>query len=122
MLPVPFYHDYAQPDMKYLGPEDPRLILVRNKDGHEEPALIYNSYHQKKASVDDDEDGVLVKEHMYFRSMWVSWGWQFQRGKFAVEDNHNPDFDNRIYNRVKELKIKNSKREKKKKESDAFRQ
>ncbi|KAM9926732.1 hypothetical protein OXX80_010503 [Metschnikowia pulcherrima] len=112
ILPVPFYHDYNDPGMKYLGPEDARVILVQNEAGHEEPLIVYNLHHQKQILLDDDEDDYILKQMAFFRSMWVSWPWQFQRGKYAIEDTKNELFDNRIYNRAKELQIKNTQREK----------
>lgn len=114
ILPVPFFHDYDN-EMKYLGPEDARVILVKNPAGHEEPLLIFNAVHQKLTRVDDDEDHYLVKQMKEYRSMWVCWPWQYQKGKVNVDGFPNPKFDNFLYNRAKELMIKNIPRQEKQK-------
>lgn len=107
VLPIPFFHDYDDAGMKYLGPEDARLILVRNKAGYEEPLLVFNAYHQKPTLLDDDEDDHVHMQLKGFRSIWVGWPWQFQRGKLNTDGVQNNDFDSRIYNKVHELQIKN---------------
>lgn len=107
ILPVPFFHDYNEFDKKYLGPEDSRVILVKNPAGHEEPLLIFNAYHQKPDFIDDDEDDYLLKQMQEYRSMWVSWPWQYQKGKLNTDGIANFRFDNTMYNRAKELVIKN---------------
>lgn len=106
MLPVPFYHDYND-TAKYLGPEDPRVLLVKNPAGYEEPLIVFNAHHRKLSLVDDDEDDFLVKQTKFYRSMWMSWPWQFQVGKLNVDGLPNPLFDKNIYNKVTELQIKN---------------
>lgn len=114
ILPVPFFHDYEN-EMKYLGPEDARVILVKNSAGHEEPLLIFNAWHQKSTYLDDDEDDYLVKQMKEYRSMWVCWPWQYQKGKANVDGIRNSRFDNLLYNRAKELMIKNIPRQVKQK-------
>lgn len=112
IVPVPFYHDYAQPGRKYLGPEDARVVLVQNSAGHTEPLLVFNAEHRKQVVVDDDEDAFLLTQQQHFRSMWVCWPWQTQTGKHAVDDDMDPIFSSRTYSRVKELEIKNTPRQK----------
>lgn len=115
VLPTPFFHDYEDDGMKYLGPEDARLVLVKNEAGFEEPLLVFNSHHQKQSFVDDDEDDYILKQMKFYRSMFVSWPWQFQRGKMETDGFKNPLFDQQLYNRVKELRIKNVPRQDKQK-------
>lgn len=115
ILPIPFFHDYDYNEMKYLGPEDARVILVKNPAGHEEPLLVFNAWHQKLAYLDDDEDEYLVKKMQEYRSMWVGWPWQYQRGKTNVDGFADSRFDTLMYNRVKELMIKNIPRQVKQK-------
>lgn len=110
ILPVPFHHIYDD-ESKYLGPEDARVILVKNANGFEEPMLVYNCVHQKLEFVDDDEDYIL-KQMKRYRSMWVSWPWQYQEGKGKIDGIVNQRFVNNWYNRVKELLIKNVPRDK----------
>lgn len=115
VLPIPFFHDYEDFKQKYLGPEDARVILVKNPSGHEEPLLIFNAHHQKLDFVDDDEDDYLLKQMQEYRSMWISWPWQYQTGKLNTDGLPNPDFDKKVYNRAKELMIKNLPRQVKQK-------
>ncbi|OBA20388.1 hypothetical protein METBIDRAFT_43624 [Metschnikowia bicuspidata var. bicuspidata NRRL YB-4993] len=111
ILPVPFFHDPADPALKYLGPEDARVVLVQNAAGHREPLLVYNSQHQKHTLLDDDDDHLLGQPAL-FRSMFVCWPWQFQHGKAAVDGRPTARSDRQLYNRVKELRIKNLRRHK----------
>lgn len=105
-LPIPFWHDIDSTDGNYFGPEDPRLILVKNKQGYEEPLLIFNSYHRKFVHYDDDEDSIMGQTVKFQRSMFMCWPWQYQTGKLNVEGTSNPEYDNKVYNRVVELKVK----------------
>ncbi|KAG7662706.1 uncharacterized protein J8A68_003765 [[Candida] subhashii] len=106
-LPIPFWHDYDDTSGKYYGPEDPRLILVKNKRGYEEPLVVFNAYHRKLVDFDDDDDTRIVMKPDFYRSMFLCWPWQFQRGKENVEAIRNPDYDTHLYNRIVELQIKN---------------
>lgn len=115
LVPVPFFHKLSNKDMRYLGPEDPRLILVKNKRGYEEPMMVYNLHHQKYAFADDDEDDMLLKRPMTYRSMWVSFPWQLQKGKLNVDDILNAPSDNSTYTKSVELRIKNMPRQEKQK-------
>ncbi|KAK6454599.1 uncharacterized protein RJT20DRAFT_136950 [Scheffersomyces xylosifermentans] len=106
-LPIPFWHDYDVTQGKYYGPEDPRIILVNNKRGYKEPLIIFNAYHRKLDHFDDDFDDRLVMKVRYYRSMFICWPWQFQRGKENMDGIPNPEYDDRFYNRVTELQFKN---------------
>ncbi|CAI5756749.1 unnamed protein product [Candida verbasci] len=99
-LPIPFYHDIDNITGKYYGPEDPRLILVKNKVGYHEPIVVFNAYHKRMGHFDDDEDE-LVLSAQFFRSMFLCWPWQFQQGKEEVGSESD-----QVYNKIVELKIK----------------
>lgn len=113
LIPVPFYHSYSDRQEQYLGPEDPRLILVKNKRGHMEPMMVYNVQHEKDVFADDDEDDKLLVKPNDFRSMWVCYPWQSQRGKQNVD--LDAYFDRFNYSRAIELRIKNTPRQSKQK-------
>lgn len=117
-LPIPSYHDYniTTPN-KYYGPEDPRLLLIKNPKGYEEPLIIFNAYQRKIVeSVNIDHDKHMNITFDYYRSIFMCWPWQFQRGKEIVDDlNINQNYKYQIYNRIAELvrdnipKVKNQK-------------
>ncbi|KAF3989881.1 hypothetical protein FT663_02451 [Candidozyma haemuli var. vulneris] len=115
IIPVPFFHKYKDRALRYLGPEDPRLILVKNKNNYEEPMMIFNLHHQKYAFADDDEDRMLLKKPTTYRSMWISYPWQFQKGKNNVDDLVNTPTHNTTYAKAVELRIKNMPRQSKQK-------
>lgn len=91
---IPFWHDVDQFDNRYYGPEDPRLILVMNEHGYEEPLLVYNSFYVDMRPYDDDEDLGEPKTQEFFRTMFICWPWQLGEDK--------------VHNKVVELKIENS--------------
>ena len=37
------YHNEKQQQGRFYGVEDPRITLVRNKLGYDEPIIVYNS-------------------------------------------------------------------------------
>lgn len=107
ILPVPLRLDTGK---DYQGPEDPRMILVKNERGHEEPLIIYNIDHPKMGT-SKDENGTEFEEMKNYRNMWISWPWQFQKGKFNIDAKDIPEFENRLFNRANELRIKNTERQ-----------
>lgn len=115
LLPTPFWHDKDNPKHKYVGPEDARLVLVRNEAGYDEPLLIFNAEHQKQRYLDDDEDDYVLKQMGSYRSIFLSWPWQFQRGKENTDDEPDLEYNMMYYNRVKEMQIKNIPRQEKQK-------
>lgn len=115
IVPVPIFHNYRFIETKYLGPEDPRLLLAKNEKGHEEPMMVFNLVHQKYEFADDDEDEFLLKKPTPYRSMWVSYPWQAQKGKQNVDDRLTSPHDNSTYSRSVELRIKNLPRQEKQK-------
>ncbi|ODV77105.1 glycosyltransferase family 91 protein, partial [Suhomyces tanzawaensis NRRL Y-17324] len=108
-LPFPAYHKFNINKDGYYGPEDPRIIVVKNPKGYEEPLVLFNANHRKILEEEIEEASkskVLFKE---YRSMFMSWPWQFQRGKLNMEDLKSKHNSN-LYTRVIELKIENSMR------------
>lgn len=85
ILPIPFTHDYGKTS-KYFGTEDPRTFLIKNPDGYEEPAVVFNSLHM---------DG----EGKEFRSMFLALPFQLQRGKAS-----DPACKNSWYSKTKEIR------------------
>ncbi|CUM66351.1 uncharacterized protein PRCAT00004014001 [Priceomyces carsonii] len=119
-LPIPFWHDIDNVEGKYYGPEDPRLMLVKNKRGHMEPLVVFNAYHRKLVHLDDDVDDHILLTPDYYRSMFMCWPWQFQKGKENTDGMPDKYYDNNYYNRVVELRIQNLKRSKKQKNWSPF--
>lgn len=94
IVPIPFWQDPEINEDQYYGPEDPRLILVKNEGGYDEPMILFNSYNCKMDTFDDDEDEKLVTKQRCYRAMSVCWPWQF---------------DERKYSKTVELKVENYK-------------
>lgn len=90
---------------KYYGPEDPRIMLVQNQLGFEEPLIVFNAYHRKAEFVDSGNEGELSVKFHHFRAMFVCWPWQFQLGKKNVDGISNELYDYTFYSRVHELII-----------------
>lgn len=105
-LPVPIFYDATAED-GWFGPEDPRIIMTKNAKGFEEPLVVFNAFHRKLEKDEDDtsKKGMETK-YKYFRSMFVAWPWQFQRGKVNVEGLLNESGDDQLFTRSVELRIK----------------
>lgn len=104
-LHVPSYHDRTRG--KFYGPEDPRIILVKNPKGFEEPLIVFNAYQRKILEnnlVNEDDQKVLEVKFGFYRSMFMCWPWQFQRGKANIDDMVDHVHIRHIYNRLVELK------------------
>ncbi|CAK9440351.1 uncharacterized protein LODBEIA_P44510 [Lodderomyces beijingensis] len=81
---IPFWHDIDHLDGRYYGPEDPRLILVKNSRGYDEPLIVYNSFYGVMEPFDDDEDSKSPKQYDFYRSLFMCWPWQFEEdGKYV---------------------------------------
>lgn len=119
-LPIPFWFDVDNTEGKFYGPEDPRILLVRNSKGYEEPLVIFNAYHRKMTHFDDDADDHLVLKPSYYRSMFMCWPWQTQVGKENTDGLATEEFKNSVYSRVVELQIKNVERRSKQKNWTPF--
>ncbi|CCE43544.1 uncharacterized protein CPAR2_211880 [Candida parapsilosis] len=81
IVPIPFWQDPEINEDQYYGPEDPRLILIKNEGGYDEPLILYNSYNCKMDTYDDDEDEKLVTTQRCYRAMSICWPWQFDEQK-----------------------------------------
>ncbi|EGV65856.1 hypothetical protein CANTEDRAFT_101950, partial [Yamadazyma tenuis ATCC 10573] len=119
-LPIPFWHDYDDTEGKFYGPEDPRLMLVRNKAGYDEPLIIFNAHHRKLTHFDDDTDDRILLKAEFYRSMFICWPWQFQKGKRNTDGFSDRVYDKNYYNKVVELKMKNQPRRGKQKNWTPF--
>lgn len=106
ILPIPFIMDTKK---ELQGPEDPRIILVKNKRGHEEPLIIFNQNHQKKSI--EVSDGKEIEESKDYRNMWISLLWQYQVGKYNVDDEDKAEYSRKLFSKTSELQIKGAPRE-----------
>ncbi|EGW31712.1 uncharacterized protein SPAPADRAFT_56503 [Spathaspora passalidarum NRRL Y-27907] len=100
-MPIPLYHNLYG---GWFGPEDARLFLVKNKNGHEEPVVVFNAQHEQVIVADQGEP---ARCHNY-RAMFMAWLFQFQKGKKIAECNPDKKYDNITYNKIRELKIDGS--------------
>ncbi|ODV77106.1 glycosyltransferase family 91 protein [Suhomyces tanzawaensis NRRL Y-17324] len=116
-LPIPFFHDVDDPKLRYYGPEDAHVSLVKNKAGYEEPLLVYNSYHRKFTQNPkyDPNSKAGRKQAGTYRSMFVSWPFQLQKGKANTDGEPNKAYDDKLYSKAMELQIANQPRQKKQK-------
>lgn len=107
VLPIPFYHNSKHTHDRFYGPEDPRIILIQNSNGFEEPLIIFNQEHRKiNKYIQENESDVSIKFDR-FRSMFIGWPWQFQYGKKIAEVvSSKSEWENRLYMRIIELKRK----------------
>lgn len=83
VMPIPFYHDVTKQYRHYYGPEDPRILMVNNELGHQEPMVVFNMY---------TRDFAFDKAHStleYYRAMYVAWPWQHQTGKGDTDGHHS---------------------------------
>ncbi|KAM9935044.1 hypothetical protein OXX80_005381 [Metschnikowia pulcherrima] len=71
-LPIPFL--FGENGL-YWGAEDPRVTLVTNVLGHEEPLIVFNAFQIKEVQEGD------TKQAMGFRSIFMSFPFQVQKGK-----------------------------------------
>lgn len=109
-LPIPFYHDSNYRGKRFYGPEDARMLLVKNNKGIEEPLIIFNAYHRKCVSESKIDEWSSNIKYDYYRSMFMGWPFQFQKGKENVDGTSNPDNTEIEYNKVLELRNGNSPR------------
>lgn len=98
-LPVPFHHDHGSSGTKYYGAEDPRVVLVKNKKGYEEPLVICNAVHRKIVKENDKD------ENKEFRSIYTIFPFQLKRGKEHVNAEKEESTDNIVYTKIVEMNI-----------------
>ncbi|KAG2733282.1 hypothetical protein G9P44_004272 [Scheffersomyces stipitis] len=109
-LPIPFYHNVNFQDGRFYGPEDPRLLLVKNSMGREEPLMVFNAFQRKIDQTTLSEEGQMNVTFGFYRSMFLCWPFQFQMGKADVEGVRNDATDHIIYNKIVELRRENTHR------------
>ena len=114
-LPMSVYHNEKQQQGRFYGVEDPRITSVRNKLGYDEPIIVYNSHHRKITDAKSDDDGESNIHFKAYRSIFMAWLWQNQKGKNNVEEIETGKMKNRVYVKSKELIKPNNKREDKEK-------
>lgn len=102
ILPVPF--DGGSDD-RTLGSEDPRLILIRNENGHDEPVAIFNSRYDEKIKNDDGKE-----ETRTIRAMFMAFPFQLTRGKKHLAQIPEPKTDNILFTRSLELQLDHKKK------------
>lgn len=119
ILPIPFYHDYGKEDGKLFGPEDPRLMLVKNPDGYDEPLIVFNAQHfrMEKKNKNKRENGDEIPletredlEKVKYRSMFFTLPFQFQKSK-RVDVEKNKMADNTWFTKTKEINVLGMKKE-----------
>lgn len=106
VIPVPSYHDPSNLHNRYYGPEDPRILLTKNQNGYEEPLVIYNSFHKKMSGSEKIDENHNTLTFDYYRSMFMCFPWQFQRGKRNINELPDEKSDAMIYSRAIELRRK----------------
>lgn len=100
IMPIPFFNDYGRSNSRYLGPEDPRVVMIKNERGYEEPLAVFNAEHHEWEKNKEGKD-VDAK----YRSMFMVRLFQLQKGKGGVETKPRPETDNMYYVRTDELVI-----------------
>ncbi|EGW33509.1 uncharacterized protein SPAPADRAFT_66466 [Spathaspora passalidarum NRRL Y-27907] len=79
IVPIPTYKSRTL----YKGPEDPRVILVKSRNGYMEPVIIFNAYGQV---LNPDTEKIEYKLKRY---MFLSWLWQTQQGKLIPSESRD---------------------------------
>lgn len=104
--PIPIYHNIKDYSIgKPIGIEDPRIQLIKNEKGFEEPIIIFNSQHYK-INKEKSKPGQELKYDKN-RSIFIGWLWKNQKGKFNVEEISNSKYDNFEYIKIKHMELPN---------------
>ena len=113
-MPIPFYHNVKKIYKRWYGPEDTRLLLVKNEYGDEEPVVVYNSFHRQVIDVQTkaNNDEVVRTKYGFYRSMFMGYLFRYQQGKQNTDGQQERRYKNVIYNKVAELRIDGKEREK----------
>ncbi|EDK37957.2 hypothetical protein PGUG_02055 [Meyerozyma guilliermondii ATCC 6260] len=104
-LPVPFFHDFKYQGKRFYGAEDPRLLLVKDEDGHDEPLMVYNSHHRKivdRQLADETHMNVTLDS---YRSMFMAWPFRSQKGKDVIMGLEDPRYSDTTYIKAVELRL-----------------
>lgn len=110
-LAIPTYVSSVFTKRRYYGPEDARIMLTQDEYGRDQPVLVYNSYHRKVVEEEVSVEDSAVVKFGYYRSMFLCFPFQFQKGKVNIEGMANPKFNHVRYNRALELRRENYERE-----------
>ena len=127
---VPIYYNTKRHRPVFYGSEDPRLILVKNSLGFEEPIINYNLFHKTIARIKKPNDksetkatGEINFEEVevaeFYRSMYLGWLWRTQTGKGNVDPTDTKNKEHQ-YIKTKELMLPNGKRTKTEKNWSPF--
>ncbi|CAH6721039.1 beta-mannosyltransferase 5 [[Candida] jaroonii] len=111
-LPIPALHDASKTKGKFYGAEDPRILLIKDEYGFEEPLIVFNSFHRKIIENNEVNENEMSLKFGFYRSMFMCWPWKFQRGKRIIDELPNEQNDKNIYNKVIELRREGTEREK----------
>ncbi|KAL7665441.1 Beta-mannosyltransferase 1 [[Candida] zeylanoides] len=103
-LQIPFYFNTDFTNKRWYGPEDPRVVLVRNPLGYDEPVVVYNAFHRKVAKEESDSENETKLSYNFYRSMFMTWPFQTQRGKSNVDGSVTAGNNDNVYMRTVELK------------------
>lgn len=112
-MPIPFYHNADKTKKRWYGPEDTRLLLVKNQYGENEPVIIFNSYHRKILKVTNGKDGdtKVRTTFRFYRSMFIGWLFQYQYGKLNTDGFPDLNHNGISYTKIKELRIEGQDRQ-----------
>lgn len=105
ILPIPFYHDYGKEGGRLFGVENPRLILVTNPNGYEEPLIAFNAQHYRIENIDGKD------EKANYRSMFFSLPFQFQKAK-GVDVEVNKKAEKKWFSKTSLVELPYLKKEK----------
>lgn len=85
VLAMPIFHRMKTVEGTFFGTEDPRLILVQNSRGYEEPVAVFNQNHRKLVEIEENNLDNPKFGFKQYRSLFQSYLWQTQRGKTNVD-------------------------------------
>ncbi|KAL6453549.1 RHD1 Beta-mannosyltransferase 2 [Candida maltosa Xu316] len=112
---MPVYLNDKQQKGRFYGVEDPRILLVKNINGYDEPVIIYNSHHRKISKTEFASDNEGKVNFGSYRSIFMAWLWQEQQGLSNLEELPHHASKNKKYIRIKELVKPDGKRSAKEK-------
>ncbi|EGW30511.1 uncharacterized protein SPAPADRAFT_143089 [Spathaspora passalidarum NRRL Y-27907] len=108
-LPIPFYHNVKHMKKRWYGPEDARILLVKNEDGKDEPLVIFNAHHRRFNESYIEQHGPIPFIH--YRSMFIAWPFRFELGKKATDSMPDQKYNTTRFNKARELRIEGKERQ-----------
>ncbi|KAJ8143466.1 hypothetical protein OY671_003401 [Metschnikowia pulcherrima] len=84
ILPIPFDFESKH---EHWGTEDMRVLLVKNKNGHDEPVVVYNAYHVSENT--ERDENVEPENVASARAMYMSFPFQLQKGKQTRDEDES---------------------------------